>query len=106
MVGAPEQLYMGLSRARSPLVIVGDPDLIAEGGGRELGAALARTMHSVLGAGITDEAAVLRTQVQCNFTRSAYAARWWLSFARETHPAAMTCPPTGRRTASVPLGAS
>ncbi|MFJ6280244.1 nuclease-related domain-containing DEAD/DEAH box helicase [Arthrobacter subterraneus] len=37
---AAEQLYVGMSRARSLLVIVGSPDLIAQGGGRELAQAL------------------------------------------------------------------
>ena len=40
---APEQLYVGLSRARSLLVVVGDMDLLAEAGGSKLGAALKRT---------------------------------------------------------------
>ncbi|UVJ40561.1 NERD domain-containing protein [Arthrobacter sp. CJ23] len=39
---AAEQLYVGLSRARSLLVVVGDPGLLAEAGGRELKAALSR----------------------------------------------------------------
>ncbi|WP_323960452.1 hypothetical protein GC088_03090 [Arthrobacter sp. JZ12] len=39
---AQEHLYVGLSRARSLLVVVGDPDLLAEAGGRELERALAR----------------------------------------------------------------
>lgn len=60
MARAAEQLYVGLSRARSLLVIVGDPELIADAGGRELAAALARATHAVFGACITDEAAVLR----------------------------------------------
>ncbi|MBT2568685.1 hypothetical protein J7I84_19770 [Arthrobacter sp. ISL-85] len=40
---APEQLYVGLSRARSLLVVVGDSGLLEEAGGRELKLALART---------------------------------------------------------------
>ena len=40
---AREQLYVGLSRARSLLVVVGDPDLLAEVGGRGLAAALGST---------------------------------------------------------------
>lgn len=42
MTRAAEQLYVGLSRARSLLVVVGDPGLIAEAGGAELAKALAR----------------------------------------------------------------
>ena len=42
MARAPEQLYVGLSRARCLLVVVGDPDLITEAGGRELELALGR----------------------------------------------------------------
>ncbi|GAA2177313.1 ATP-binding domain-containing protein [Arthrobacter parietis] len=37
---AAEQLYVGMSRARSLLIIVGNSDLIAQGGGRELAQAL------------------------------------------------------------------
>jgi hypothetical protein len=37
---AAEQLYVGLSRARSLLVVVGDRELIAAGGGRDLAQAL------------------------------------------------------------------
>ncbi|WP_426940059.1 NERD domain-containing protein [Pseudarthrobacter sp. S6] len=40
---AAEQLYVGLSRARSLLVVVGDSTLLEEAGGRELKAALSRT---------------------------------------------------------------
>lgn len=40
---APEQLYVGLSRARSLLVVVGDSGLLEEAGGRELKLALSRT---------------------------------------------------------------
>jgi DNA polymerase III delta prime subunit len=40
---APEQLYVGLSRARSLLVVVGDSELLEEAGGRELKAALSRS---------------------------------------------------------------
>ena len=40
MTRAAEQLYVGLSRARSLLVVVGDPQLVAEAGGRELERAL------------------------------------------------------------------
>jgi hypothetical protein len=40
MARAAEQLYVGLSRARSLLVVVGDPDLIAEAGGAEVARAL------------------------------------------------------------------
>ena len=40
---APEQLYVGLSRARSLLVVVGDSALLEEAGGRELKLALSRT---------------------------------------------------------------
>jgi hypothetical protein len=40
---APEQLYVGLSRARSLLVVVGDSGLLEEAGGRELKRALTRT---------------------------------------------------------------
>ena len=39
---APEQLYVGLSRAGCLLVVVGDPDLIAEACGRDLELALGR----------------------------------------------------------------
>ncbi|WP_024476652.1 nuclease-related domain-containing DEAD/DEAH box helicase [Arthrobacter sp. CAL618] len=39
---AAEQLYVGLSRARSLLVVVGDSTLLAEAGGRELERALGR----------------------------------------------------------------
>lgn len=39
---AAEQLYVGLSRARSLLVVVGDSDLLEEAGGRELQIALSR----------------------------------------------------------------
>lgn len=39
---AAEQLYVGLSRARSLLVVVGDSALLEEGGGRELKNSLAR----------------------------------------------------------------
>jgi hypothetical protein len=39
---AAEQLYVGLSRARSLLVVVGDSELLEEAGGRELKAALSR----------------------------------------------------------------
>jgi hypothetical protein len=39
---AAEQLYVGLSRARSLLVVVGDSDLLEEAGGRELKMALSR----------------------------------------------------------------
>lgn len=39
---AAEQLYVGLSRARSLLVVVGDSDLLAEAGGRQLELALSR----------------------------------------------------------------
>ncbi|WP_230009091.1 nuclease-related domain-containing DEAD/DEAH box helicase [Microbacterium sp. Bi128] len=39
---AAEQLYVGLSRARSLLVIVGDSDLLEQGGGRDLKTALSR----------------------------------------------------------------
>lgn len=39
---AAEQLYVGLSRARSLLVVVGDSALLEEAGGRELKAALSR----------------------------------------------------------------
>ncbi|WP_104161522.1 nuclease-related domain-containing DEAD/DEAH box helicase [Arthrobacter sp. ZGTC212] len=42
MARAPEQLYVGLSRARCLLVVVGDQGLIAEAGGRELELALRR----------------------------------------------------------------
>lgn len=37
---AREQLYVGLSRARSLLVVVADPALLAEVGGRGLASAL------------------------------------------------------------------
>jgi hypothetical protein len=40
---AREQLYVGLSRARSLLVVVGDSELLEEAGGRELKAALSRS---------------------------------------------------------------
>ena len=40
---AAEQLYVGLSRARSLLVVVGDSALLEEAGGRELKLALARS---------------------------------------------------------------
>lgn len=40
---AREQLYVGLSRARSLLVVVGDSELLEEAGGRELKTALSRT---------------------------------------------------------------
>ena len=40
---AQEHLYVGLSRARSLLVVVGDSALLAEGGGRELARALTRS---------------------------------------------------------------
>ncbi|MCO4261496.1 NERD domain-containing protein [Pseudarthrobacter sp. MDT3-26] len=43
MERAAEQLYVGLSRARSLLVVVGDSKLLEEAGGRELKAALSRT---------------------------------------------------------------
>jgi hypothetical protein len=39
---AAEQLYVGLSRARSLLVVVGDAGLLEEAGGRELKVALSR----------------------------------------------------------------
>ena len=39
---AAEQLYVGLSRARSLLVVVGDSAVLEEGGGRELKQSLAR----------------------------------------------------------------
>lgn len=39
---AAEQLYVGLSRARSLLVVVGDSGLLEEAGGRELKVALSR----------------------------------------------------------------
>ncbi|KRE71679.1 NERD domain-containing protein [Arthrobacter sp. Soil762] len=42
MSRAPEQLYVGLSRARSLLVVVGDSVLLEEAGGRELKAVLGR----------------------------------------------------------------
>ena len=42
MERAAEQLYVGLSRARSLLVVVGDSALLESAGGRELKAALAR----------------------------------------------------------------
>ncbi len=47
---AQEHLYVGLSRARSLLVVVGDSALIAEGGGRELERALARSEKWVPGS--------------------------------------------------------
>jgi hypothetical protein len=40
---APEQLYVGLSRARSLLVVVGNSSLLEEAGGRDLKLALSRT---------------------------------------------------------------
>ncbi|GAB3523504.1 ATP-binding domain-containing protein [Arthrobacter monumenti] len=40
---AAEQLYVGLSRARSLLVVVGDSELLAEAGGNQLALALSRT---------------------------------------------------------------
>lgn len=40
---AREQLYVGLSRARSLLVVVGDSGLLEEAGGRELKLALSRS---------------------------------------------------------------
>ena len=42
MSRAREQLYVGLSRARSLLVVVGDAGLLEEAGGRELKMALSR----------------------------------------------------------------
>jgi hypothetical protein len=42
MERAAEQLYVGLSRARSLLVVVGDSGLLEEAGGRELRSALGR----------------------------------------------------------------
>jgi hypothetical protein len=42
---AAEQLYVGLSRARSLLVVVGDSGLLDEAGGPELGRALSRAQH-------------------------------------------------------------
>ncbi len=39
---AAEQLYVGLSRARSLLAVVGDPALLTEAGGSDLARALAR----------------------------------------------------------------
>jgi ATP-dependent exoDNAse (exonuclease V) alpha subunit len=42
MERAAEQLYVGLSRARSLLVVVGDSTLLEEAGGRELKTALSR----------------------------------------------------------------
>ncbi|QDY89061.1 hypothetical protein E7Y32_01615 [Arthrobacter sp. UKPF54-2] len=39
---AAEQLYVGLSRARSLLVVVGDSELLGEAGGRDLKTALSR----------------------------------------------------------------
>lgn len=42
MTRAAEQLYVGLSWARCLLVVVGDPELIVEAGGRELEVALGR----------------------------------------------------------------
>jgi hypothetical protein len=42
MERAAEQLYVGLSRARSLLVVVGDSDLLEQAGGRELKAVLGR----------------------------------------------------------------
>ncbi|WP_077490404.1 nuclease-related domain-containing DEAD/DEAH box helicase [Sinomonas mesophila] len=41
MARAAEQLYVGLSRARSLLVVVGDPEIIREAGGDEMARALA-----------------------------------------------------------------
>lgn len=43
MSRAREQLYVGLSRARSLLVVVADYGLLEEAGGRELKLALSRT---------------------------------------------------------------
>lgn len=40
MARAPEQLYVGLSRARCLLVVVGDQDLVSAAGGKELERAL------------------------------------------------------------------
>ncbi|WRT14990.1 hypothetical protein VIK36_05725 [Pseudarthrobacter sp. LT1] len=40
---ARQQLYVGLSRARSLLVVVGDSGLLEEAGGRELKLALSRS---------------------------------------------------------------
>jgi ATP-dependent exoDNAse (exonuclease V) alpha subunit len=52
MKRAAEQLYVGLSRARSLLVVVGDSGLLEEAGGRELKFALSRTqVWSPSGAG-------------------------------------------------------
>ena len=42
MSRAGELLYVGLSRARCLLVVVGNPDLIAEAGGPELERAMSR----------------------------------------------------------------
>lgn len=42
MERAAEQLYVGLSRARSLLIVVGDSDLLEKAGGRELKVALSR----------------------------------------------------------------
>ena len=39
---AAEQLYVGLSRARSLLVVVGDSELLAEAGGKQLELSLSR----------------------------------------------------------------
>lgn len=48
---AAEQLYVGMSRARSLLIIVGDSELIAQGGGKELALTLraCETWEPVLG---------------------------------------------------------
>lgn len=46
---AAEQLYVGLSRARSLLVVVGDSELMAEAGGNQLGLALSRAESWQLG---------------------------------------------------------
>lgn len=40
MERAAERLYVGLSRARCLLVIVGDPELLVKAGGREMELAL------------------------------------------------------------------
>jgi hypothetical protein len=42
MERAAEQLYVGLSRARSLLVVVGESELLEEAGGRELKLALSK----------------------------------------------------------------
>lgn len=42
MERAAEQLYVGLSRARSLLMVVGDSGLLEEAGGRELKMALSK----------------------------------------------------------------